>query len=333
MKKLFFVFLCCVTALGLYAKGQTEAVSEDDYVLKIAYGTPAGLCSAPLFIAEDKGFYKEEGLKFEAVRIDSSQVPQLLTSGTVDVASTLITSLILPLANGLDVKIPLAVHTGCIKALAAPASDIRTPADLKGKRIGVGGMGATPTIIIQRYLAELGISTVAPDIEVTWVIFPTTELPLALERGQVDAIGINDPVALILENSGKGRVIINTTSDPEMKDEFCCVLVSGSKAAEAHPEALAKMTRAIQKACRWVRENPGETARILEEKKYVAGDPKVNAEVLSTYNWNSSVSAARVALSNNLGDLQKIGLVPPGANVEAIVNNTFLSLPGVPDKL
>jgi NitT/TauT family transport system substrate-binding protein len=333
MKRVFFVLLCCVIAFGVYAKGQAESVSDADYAIKIAYGTPAGLCSAPLFIAEDKGFYAEENLRYEAIRIDASQVSQLLTSGTVDVVSTLITSLIQPLANGLDVKIPLAVHTGCIKALAAPDSSIWIPADLKGKRIGVGGMGATPTIIIQRYLAELGISTVTPNLEVEWVIFPTTELPLALERGQVDAIGINDPVALIVENSGKGRVIINTTSDPQMKDEFCCVLVAGSKIAAAHPETLAKMTRAIQKASKWVQENPDETAKILYEKKYVAGDPVVNAQVLSSYNWNASVSAAKTALSNNLTDLKKIGLIPYSIDVDAMVKNTYLVLPGVPDEL
>jgi NitT/TauT family transport system substrate-binding protein len=333
MKNLFLCLLFCVTSFGVYAKGQAEAVSDDDYAIKIAYGTPAGLCSAPLFIAEDKGFYAEEGLRYEAVRIDGSQVPQLLTAGTIDAASTLVTSLAQPLANGLDVRIPLAVHTGCIKALAAPDSDIRTPADLKGKRIGVGGMGATPTIIIQRYLAELGIGTVAPNLEVEWVIFPTSELPLALERGQVDAIGINDPAALIVENSGKGRVIINTTVDPYMKDEFCCVLAANSRMAGAHPAVLAKFTRAIQKASKWVQENPEETARILDEKKYVAGDPKVNARVLASYNWNASVSAAKTAISNNLGDLQRIGLIPAAVNVETLTNNTYLPLPGVPDRL
>jgi NitT/TauT family transport system substrate-binding protein len=333
MKKLFLVLVCCVTVVGLYAKGQKEAVSDDEYAIKIAFTTPAGLCSAPLFIAEDLGFYAEEGLTRDQVRIEGSQLSQLLTMGTIDVASTLVTSLIQPLANGLDVKVPLAVHTGCIKALVAPDSDIRTVADLKGKRIGVGGMGSTPTIIIQRYLAELGISTVAPNIEVEWVIFPTSELPLALERGQVDAIGINDPVALIVENSGKGRVIINTTSDPHMKDEFCCVLVANSRMAAAHPETLAKFTRAIQKASRWVQENPEEAARILEENKYVAGDRDVNAQVLASYNWDASVSEAKTALSRNLTDLQKLNLIPSTVNVEAMTNNTYLPLPGVQDRL
>ena len=341
MKKLCFVLLCCA-AFGACTKGKTEAAAagtkaavgnDDSYVLKIGSASSAALCMAPFFIAEEKGFYAEEELNYEIVRIDSTQIPQLLTSGTIDATNYLIASTILPLANGLDVKIPLAIHTGCIKVLTAPDSDIKTPADLKGKRIGTGGMGAPPTIIVQRYLAELGISTVAPNLEVECVIFPGAELPLALERGQVDAIAITDPAALIVENSGKGRVIINTTTDPQMKDEFCCVLLAASKTATAHPQVLAKMTRAVQKAARWVQENPEETARLIDEKKYVPGDPKVNAQALASYRWDASVSAAKTALSNNLTDLQKIGLIPSSIDIEILTNTTYLPLPGVPDKL
>ena len=126
---------------------------------------------------------------------------------------------------------------------------------------------------------------------------------------------------------------MNTTTAPQMKDEFCCVLVANSKLASAHPDVLAKMTRAIQKASKWVQENPEETARILDEKKYVAGDPKVNAQVLASYNWDASVSTAKTALSRNLTDLRKLGLIPSAVNVDAMTNNIYLPLPGVPDKL
>jgi NitT/TauT family transport system substrate-binding protein len=218
--------------------------------------------------------------------------------------------------------------------LVDPNSAIRTPADLKGKRIGIGGLESAPAIIVQRYLAELGIGTMAGNMVVEWVILPSSDLPLALERRQVDAIAIGDPTALIVEQSGKGRVIINTTTDPQMKDEFCCVLAAGSKAAATHPAALAKMVRAVQKASKWVQENPEETARLMLEKKYLsAGDPAVNAIALASYSWEASVSAARVSLLNNLTDFKKIGLIPSTVDAEAMTNDTFLALPGVPDSL
>jgi NitT/TauT family transport system substrate-binding protein len=337
MKRFVFFALCVFLLRGmtLEASGSRQAVSagEDDYVIKVGIPISTGLCSAPFFIAREKGFYDEEGVKFEEVRIDGNQLHQLLTTGQIDVANTLLASIILPLANGLDIKIPLGIHTGCIKVLADPDSAIRTVADLKGKRIGVSGLAATPTIITQRYLAEIGVNVGPQGGEVEWVIFPAAELPLAMERKQVDAIAINDPLAWIVEQAGKGRVIINTTTDDYLKDEICCVVEASSRVFKNHPEALTRFVRAMQKATRYVEENPEETARLMGEKNYVAGDPIVNGQVLRSYSYRPTVSGAREALLRNTRDLQNIGLVDKSVDVEALTNNTFVALPGVPDSL
>ncbi|MDR1955607.1 MAG: ABC transporter substrate-binding protein [Treponema sp.] len=333
-KSIFGLLLACVSLLGVYAKGSSEAkVPADDYVLKVAIGIPGGLCSAPSFIAREKGYYEEEGLQYEEIKIDTSQTAQLLTTGQIDVAYNLLATLIQPLANGLDIKITLGLHTGCIKVLVSPDSPIRTPADLKGKRIGTSSMNASGTVITQRYLAELGIGVTTENLEVEWVIYQSSDLPLALERGQVDAIAINDPAAYIVESEGKGRVIINSATDDYLKDEYCCVLVASSPIAKRYPELVAKFNRAIQKAARYVQENPDETARLMAEKQYVAGDPAVNAAILKTYSYRASVSEALTAISRNARDLQRINLVDKSVDVEALTRNTFLALEGVPDSL
>ncbi|MDR2491057.1 MAG: ABC transporter substrate-binding protein [Spirochaetaceae bacterium] len=324
-KKLFFASVFLLGLVGAYA--------QTGYVLKIGYAIQSTLCAAPLFIAVEKGFYEEEGLAYEAVKIDNTQIPALLTAGQIDVTNHLLAVMIQPLANGLDAKIPLALHTGCIKVLVDPKSSIQRPEDLKGKRIGVPGMGGSPTLITQRYLAKRGIGTVPPKLEVEWFVYPMSELGLALERGQVDAIALSDPIAQIIQNNGKGRAIIDTAVDAEIKDEFCCALVASGAAAKTHPEELAKFTRAIQKASKFVQENPDETAKIIADKKYVAGDPKVNAGLLRNFNYRASVSEAKIAIDRNAKDLQKIGLVNKNVNVARLTNTVFLPLKGVPDSL
>jgi NitT/TauT family transport system substrate-binding protein len=96
---------------------------------------------------------------------------------------------------------------------------------------------------------------------------------------------------------------------------------------------VAKFLRAIQKASKWVQENPDETARIITEKKYIAGEIAVNAQVLKTYNYKASVSAAQSALDRNARELQQIGIVAADVDVPALVKNTFVAIPGVPDSL
>jgi NitT/TauT family transport system substrate-binding protein len=338
MKKSIVLVICVllIQGINLSAGGAKQAAPAnvyDDYVIKVGIGITAGLCTAPFFIAGEKGFYAEEGLKYEEIKIDVNLTHQLLTTGQIDVTNFLLAGMILPLSNGLDVKIPLGLHTGCIKVLADPDSAIRTAADLRGKRIGVSGLGAPPTLIAQRYLARLGINVGPDGGEVEWVIFAPGDLPLALERKQVDAIALNDPAAWIVEQGGKGRVIIDTTTDDYLKDEICCVVEASSRVYKNHPEALAKFTRALQKATRYVQENPEETARLMAEKNYVAGDPAVNAQVLKTYSYRASVSGAREAILRNVRDLRQIGIVDQSVDVDALTGEVFAALPGVPDSL
>jgi NitT/TauT family transport system substrate-binding protein len=194
-------------------------------------------------------------------------------------------------------------------------------------------MNTSGALIAQRYLASAGINVSAEKGEVEWLIYPATELPLALQRGQVDAIAINDPTALIVETQGIGVPIADTGTDREMMNEFCCVVVASSNVADKHTAALAKLTRAIQKASNWVHENPDETAQILEQTKYVAGDAAINAKALAAYDYRASVSQAKVAITRNFKDMQAIGLVDKSVNAEKIAANTFIALPGVPDHL
>ncbi|MDR2739115.1 MAG: ABC transporter substrate-binding protein [Treponema sp.] len=335
MKKMLLLCVVVLTAVSVVmARGSRQAdVTDDDYVVSIGYGTTGGLCAAPFYIAIEKGYYDEEGVKWEKYNVEPGTLMQLLTTGQVDAGYNLLATLIQPLANGLDIKIPLALHTGCVKVLVKPESDIRTVADLKGKKIGTDGMATSSTVIPQRYLGELGIRASGDDSEVEWVIYPSTELPLALEQGWVDAIGLGDPRAQIIENAGQARVIINSATDDYLKNEFCCVTPLRTEFVEKHPAVAAAFIRAIQKGAKFVQDNPDETARILQEKNYVAGDPEVNAQILRTYDYRATVSGALTAIDRNARDLQRIGLVDKEVNVDNLVKSTYVALPGVPDSL
>jgi NitT/TauT family transport system substrate-binding protein len=342
MKKIVLVFIaawCSLSSVfaggGRAPQGQT---ASEDYVLKIGYPVEGGLCEAPFYIAIAKGFYEAEGLKYEWVSLDPGTAMNLLTTGQIDVTNNLLATLIQPIANGLDVKIPLALHTGCVKVLVRPDSPIRTPADFRPvngvkKRIGVPSLNSSTKVIPSRVLAGIGLKVDGDDSDVEWLIFPSAELPLALERGLVDAIGSGDPAASIIETEGKARVVINNAADEGLRDEFCCVTPFRSQTIASHPEVAAKFLRAIQKAAKWVQENPDETTRILADNHYIAGDPLVNARVLKTYSYRASVSQALVAIDRNARELQAIGLVKSDVNIAALVADTFLKVPGVPDSL
>ena len=335
MKKLCFVLVIgCAVLTTVFAGGaRDKKVSDENFILTIGLPVEGGLCEAPFYIAIEKGFYEEEGLKYQEFKMDPGTAMNHLTTGNIDVTNNLLATLIQPIANGLDVKIPIALHTGCVKVLVKPDSPIKKPIDLKGKKIGVPSMNSSTRVIPARVLASLGLKVDGPTPDVEWVIYPSAELPLALDRGLVDAIGSGDPAASIIESEGKARVIINNATDDNLKNEFCCVAPVRSQTLVEHPEAVAKFLRAIQKASKWVQENPDETARIITEKKYIAGEVATNARVLKTFNYRASVSQALSAIDRNAKELQQIGLVAADVDVNALVNNTFVAVPGVPDSL
>jgi NitT/TauT family transport system substrate-binding protein len=335
MKKLCFVLaIGCAVLTAVFAGGaRDKKASGEDFVLTIGLPVEGGLCEAPFYIAIEKGFYEEEGLQYREFKMDPGTAMNHLTTGNIDVTNNLLATLIQPIANGLDVKIPLALHTGCVKVLVKTDSSIKSPIDLKGKKIGVPSMNSSTRVIPARVLASLGLKVDGAGADVEWVIYPSAELPLALDRGLVDAIGSGDPAASIIESEGTARVIINNATDDNLKNEFCCVAPVRSQTLVEHPEAVAQFLRAIQKASKWVQENPDEAARIITEKKYIAGEVATNARVLKTFNYRASVSQALSAIERNAKELQQIGLVAADVDVNALVKNTFAAVPGVPDSL
>jgi NitT/TauT family transport system substrate-binding protein len=332
MMKRVLVVLLMVMALSSVMASPKKDAPGNDYVFKIGFSLN-GLCNAPLYIALEKGYYEAEGLKWELVQIGDGEAMNLLTNGNVDGLNTLMVGLIQPLANGLPVQIPLALHTGCIKALVRSDSDIKTAADLKGKKIGGGSPSATTVLFTKRYLAGKGFKVDGENADVEFLYQSAAELPLLLERGVVDAIALTDPSAQIAQDTYGFRAVIDNAADEGYKDEFCCVVPVRTETVKAHPEETAKFLRAIQKAAKFVQEHPDETAQILYDTKRVAGDPLVNARILKTFSFRSSVSQALPALTRNAKDMQAIGILKTDVDVDTLIKNVFIAVPGVPDSL
>src|SRR5438105_2241453 len=81
--------------------------------LKVAY---LGLtCEAPIFVAYEKGFSRDEGLEVDLVKTDWDGLREGLGLGRFDANHTLIMYLLKPIENGTDVKITGGVHTGCLR--------------------------------------------------------------------------------------------------------------------------------------------------------------------------------------------------------------------------
>ena len=310
---------------------KTSGKKYDDYVVKVVNN--GGLCTAPIQMAFEKGFFEEEGLKVDMIQSTNSS-QDLLTSGKADVGQDMLPNTVLRINNGLDVRTSMGIQTGCLSIIVSTDSEIKEVSDLKGKKIGVPGLGSSQMAIAQRALADVNISTSAENMEVEFVAFSGSELAMVLENGTVDAVVAADPVSQNIVREKIGKVIFSNTDHANYKDEYCCVLNLSPDFVDNHPVAAEKVTRAVQKAVKFVRENPEETAKIQVEKNYIPkDDPVYYAEMLKTYNWGGSVKGGREALRNNLVDLEKLNLIDGDMDIDKVIDKVYIEFENLEDSM
>lgn len=299
--------------------------------LKVAY---LGLtCEAPIFIAQEKGFYKEEGLEVELVKTDWDGLREGLGTGNFDANHTLIMYLLKPIEQGVDMKITGGIHTGCLRLQVGAKSNLQKASDLKGKKIGVPThIGSPPYLFSCRVLASQGIDPRPEGKDVQWVAYPPAELGLAVEKGLVDAVCTADPIGTILLGKGQVKTIADMGVDAPYKDEYCCAAVVSGKLARENPAAAAKVTRAFLKAARWVEENPTAAAKLAVEKKYIAASAEINAQAIASLKYMPGVSTCRRSIGEAAREMKKAGLLKDSTDADALSKRAWMDLDGVTDE-
>jgi len=326
-ERIVFAAFAAVVLVLVLLTGCKKKGSPDDFVLRIGYA--GSLCEAPIHIAQELSYFTGEGLNVELIKIDSATAYNAITTGQIDACFALLAAIITPLSNGLPAKITTGLHTGCDIVLVKPNSGITKPTDLRGKKIGIPNMTSSPAIYTKRVLADNNVDIRAETSEVEFVIYSVSDLPIVLENGSVDAIAMNEPTATIAANAYGFQVLLDSAADEPYKDQYCCVGYVSTRLAEKNNDIAEKYTRAIQKASAYVQANQEETAHIQIEKKYVAGNPAVNGEVLKKFLYTPSVSGAYDAFLITAKQLQQIGMLSPDINVEALHKNSFTFFKGL----
>lgn len=326
MKKRFFKASCLALTLiistgSLFGCGQNDSAPETDAdgKKKVTISYAGGTCEAPVFAAYHKGFFEEEGLNVELVQAGFDELKQGLATGKVDAALANI-AWFKPIEQGMSLKLTAGIHTGCIKAVIPPDSDIKSFADLKGKTIGVDAIGGGPQIALSAKLREEGLD---PNTDVSWVAYDGNLLDEAIKKGEIQAYMTWDPFPTKAHDDKGYKFLLDIGKDDPFNDKYCCFVGVSSSLVDNDPDTAAKITKALMKSAEWVQDNPVEAAKISLDNKYVGGDLDLNSQLLSEYGWTPSVEKAQENIKWYISELKEQGILEGSTDEDSLYGITF----------
>lgn len=236
-----------------YASGSPGGDTAPGHTTKLTVGLGfiPSVQFAQFYLAQQAGYYRDAGLD---VTLQNKIDPELITlvgQGAVDIGSADGTSVIAAVSQGIPVRYAATIYATFPSVVFAKASSgIRSPADLKGKRLGTPGKFGTSWIMLQALLRSAGLT---PD-DLQIVLFPDFGQRVALQRGVVDAatgFANNEPVQL--ELSGEKPVVFHVDPITPLPGPG---LVTGVQTLEAKREALRSFVAATLRAMQEVVRDP-----------------------------------------------------------------------------
>jgi NitT/TauT family transport system substrate-binding protein len=318
----------CVLVFSSCNKRSTGKIVNSKHV-KIGF---IGLtCEAPIYTAFEKGFFKDEGLEPELVKCSWANYKDNLALGAYDITHHLVMYFLKPIEQGLDVRFLGGVHTGCLRVQTAVDSPIQKIQDLKGKRIGVPGMGTPPFVFANRVFGTHGVDA---SKDITWKVYPAGELGLALKKGEVDAVADAEPIGTLLIAQGIAKNVegMDEATDMPYAEEYCCEIIANGKWIDGNPDSAARATRAILRGAKWVQENPKAAAQLAVDKKYLASTVELNTVALSRLKYIPTVKKAEETLYTAAREMRQAKMLSPSTDTDALAKRAFQHLEGVSDE-
>jgi NitT/TauT family transport system substrate-binding protein len=202
-----------------------------------------GICLAPQYAAEE--LLRAEGfteVRYVAVRAGVENA-QKMAGGEIDFSMNFVAPLLIPIDAGEPLTVLAGVHPGCFELFGNER--IHTVTDLKGKSVGVQGLGSSQHVFLASMATYVGLDPVK---DMNWVT-STSPKPMELfADGKIDAFLGFPPEPQELRARNIGHVVVNSAEDRPWSHYFCCMLAGNTEFIDQHPIATKRVLRAILKA-------------------------------------------------------------------------------------
>ena len=281
MRKIFaIIILLCFASLA-----QAQLEKRD---VHIAVGGKSAFYYLPLTVAEQLGYFKDEGLEIKISDFAGGAAAlRAVVGGSAEVVSGAYEHTISLQgkkqyfrAFALQGRLP-QIALGVSKAKAAGVKSLK---DLKGMKIGVSAPGSSTHNLVKQLLTKAGLDP-SKDVSIVGVGVGAGVIA-AMKSGQIDAVSNVDPMMTKLELDGDVKIIADTRSVKGTQEVWGAPLPAGCLYApeefvRKHPNVAQALASAIVRADKWIaKAGATDVAKVVPES-YLLGD---RALYLFSYN-------------------------------------------------
>lgn len=240
-------------------------------IARIRLASTHVLTYAPLLLAKELGYYAAEGLDVDLLETQSSTATaSALLGGSVVAGGSGFNQPLLLAEQGKRVKTLVGLEMSSIyvfvvgPAISVAADDpAALAAALKGRRIGVAGLGSPGHLIAEGVLAAQGVA----GGQAAYVAIGTGATALAAFRaGAVDAMITYEPDLSQVLETGAGRIALDlrrTRSETTFSRLPTSSLQATAEWVDANPDVAARLVRAVARANRTLRDDPATSVAAL----------------------------------------------------------------------
>ena len=305
-------FAFCFFGLTLYSEGKEKATYKTKK--KIGMAVEFMDHAACAYIAQDKGWFKEEGLRFSAYQsyVTGMALASALARGDIQVAYICLVPAINSYANA---RVPIKVIAGTHRygyGLVVNPGKIKTIKDLEksGIRIGCVREGGAVDVLLHKIMDRYGLDK-GRILKKVQRMNPPKQV-LAIKMGQLDAAFLPEQWATMAEDLGFSMLLTSQDVWPGMQGS---VLVVKEALIKKDPDIVSRLVKVTQKATDWVNQHPNEAGAIMARQFSVTGErilPAKAAEVAAKLEITPKV------LLRSMGRLEYTTSINPGTVQEVI---------------
>lgn len=277
---------------------------------KITVGFVQTADTLPLRIAKERGYFEKRKLDVTLTPIAlASNIPSAIMSDSIQIGMGTVPMLLQTNEAGLGLVTVgaasrISKDSNIVSLVARAGVKIDSPADLRGKKVGVPGFNSMMHVVFQKWLIDKGIQPVqVPMVE---AVFP--QMGDLLKAGTVDAVVVLEPFRGRILGSKIGFKVSDFV--PEVQDNIMAAMwMTKGDWANANGQTLRAFREAYLEAIDWAQKNMKEVKE-MEAKVLGASSPIVPA-------YDFEIRAADLELYARIG--RELGMLKQPVDVNKLL--------------